>query len=438
MINYSKQHVKYWLETYGCQMNTAESYALEQALQQAGLTEADSPEEADCAILNTCSVRKTAENRIWGRIGFFQHIKQSRPMTLVVTGCMAQRLGDDLRREAPAVDHVFGTNDKQAIAALLSGQPVVHEQSYSFTESYYKTGEVRAYVPIMNGCNNYCSYCIVPYVRGREVSRNVDSILDEVVRLEDRGVREITLLGQNVNSYRFEQRGTVVNFPSLLLKIVERISSVRWIRFDSPHPKDFSTDLIDALSTSDRIARHVHLPMQSGSSSVLQRMNRHYSREQYLGLIEALRKTVSGITFSTDVMVGFPGESNDEYEDTLSVMREVRFLEAFMYYFNPREGTTAVKFDGQLPLQEKIGRLQRLIEMQRDITAEEKKKRKGSVVELLVEQPSRRNALQFLGRTEHDETAVFTPSTAVAPGKLVLVRLIDVQGSTFKAEEIDG
>ncbi len=429
-------HTRYWLETYGCQMNTAESNALESALQAAGIFPAASPEEADCAIINTCSVRKTAENRIWGRIGFFQHIKNEHPITLVITGCMAERLGDDFLKEAPAVDHVMGTNDKQRIAALLSGGSDDRDAEYSFTKSYYKEGDTKSFVPIMNGCNNFCSYCIVPYVRGREISRSPESIYEEILRLEDKGVREITLLGQNVNSYRYESGGKILHYPDLLSQIASRVSSIRWIRFESPHPKDFSDELIQVIASEPSIAKHIHLPMQSGSSSILELMNRRYTREEYLSLIRNLRAASPEITFTTDVMVGFPGETDFDFQQTMDAMREIRFLEAFMYYYNPREGTKSVTFPNQLESEIKMKRLQELIDLQRSITREEKLKRASGLVEVLVEQISKRNNLEFLARTEHDEMVVFTPDSDCTIGDIIPVELVGLKGNTFTAKTV--
>lgn len=417
-------------------MNTAESNALESALQAAGMKPAATAEEADCAILNTCSVRKTAENRIWGRIGFFQHLKQTRNITLVVTGCMAERLGDAFLKDAPAVDHVMGTNDKQRIAALLTGGSDERDRLYTFTESYHKEGDVKSYVPIMNGCNNFCTYCIVPYVRGREISRDPHSIYDEIARLEDAGVREVTLLGQNVNSYDYTVGGKRIRYPDLLSEIASRVSSIKWIRFESPHPKDFSKELIQVIAQEPTIAKHLHIPAQSGSTKILKMMNRRYTRERYLTLIEDLRSACAHITFTTDVMVGFPGEQEQDFQATLSLMQEVQFLEAFMYYFNPREGTKAVDLPNQVPPEVRMERLQQLIDLQRSITHARKVERCKGNTTVLVEQISKKNREQYLGRNEHDEMVVFKPKKVVSIGDFVDVALQDLVGNTFTAEHL--
>ncbi|MFA7124959.1 MAG: tRNA (N6-isopentenyl adenosine(37)-C2)-methylthiotransferase MiaB [Sphaerochaetaceae bacterium] len=426
-------HNSYYLETYGCQMNFAESNAIEQALMQAGMKPAASAEQADCVIINTCSVRKTAENRIWGRIGFFKHVKETHPLTLVIVGCMAERIGEQLLKDAPAVDLVLGTNDKQRIAAILSGASIDSDEHYSFTESYYKPGEIRSYVPIMNGCNNFCAYCIVPYVRGREVSRSVESIVEEIDRLESLGVRDITLLGQNVNSYHYIQKGINYRFPELLDTIVAHCSAIRWIRFDSPHPKDFSSDLVSVIARYEQIAKHFHIPMQSGSTRILNLMNRKYDRQRYLDLIESIRNACTDATFTTDVMVGFPGETRDDFEETLSVMQSVRFLEAFMYYFNPREGTKAVTMEDQVPAKTRMDRLAELIACQRTITQQEKQARCHRIVDVLVEGPSKRSLRQYLGRTEHDEMVVFEKTQSTEPGELIKVELQGLKGNTYTA-----
>ncbi|MGE4453541.1 MAG: tRNA (N6-isopentenyl adenosine(37)-C2)-methylthiotransferase MiaB [Sphaerochaeta sp.] len=422
----------YWLETYGCQMNIAESNALELQLKGAGLVPAHSADQADCAILNTCTVRKSADNRIWGRLGYFGRIKKERPLTLIVTGCMAQRLQEDLKDEAPQVDYVIGTNDKQRIVNILTskdGKMDEHSQSYTFGTSYYQEGEYSSFIPIMNGCNNFCAYCIVPYVRGREVSRSVEDILKEFAFLNSKGVKEVTLLGQNVNSYRYEQDGEVITFPKLLKLLCAQDHSFKWIRFESPHPKDFTEELVQVIQEEPAIARHLHIPLQSGSTRILSLMNRKYSKEQFLSLIASLRNAVPEITFSTDVMVGFPSEREEEYQETLQVLQEMRCLEAFMYYFNPREGTKAVDMEGQIDEEVKKRRLSELISFQHAIFAEEKTKRSKEQVTVLVTQVSKHDETQMLAKTEHNEMVVFTGS--VTPGSIVTVQLTGLKGNTY-------
>ncbi len=421
----------YWIETYGCQMNVAESNALELQLKGAGLLPAKTAEAADCAILNTCSVRKSAENRIWGRLGLFAHIKTLHPLTLIVTGCMAERLQEDLKDEAPHVDYVLGTNDKQKILEVLISpeSAELRTEPYSFGTSYYHEGEYSSYIPIMNGCNNFCSYCIVPYVRGREISRPVEEILSEVRFLDAKGVKEITLLGQNVNSYHYEADGRVLTFPSLLEKVCSVAGNIEWIRFESPHPKDFSNDLIKVIKEQEKVAKHLHIPMQSGNTRVLGLMNRKYTREHFLTLVETIKREIPAATFATDVMVGFPSETEAEYQETLSALDQMGCIEAFMYYFNPREGTAAVSFPAEVSEEERGRRLTDLITFQHKIFVREKTKRSQGLAKVVVNAVSRNDKDQMLGRTEHNEMVVFDGSFAA--GSIVTVRLTGLKGNTY-------
>ncbi|MDD4574251.1 MAG: tRNA (N6-isopentenyl adenosine(37)-C2)-methylthiotransferase MiaB [Sphaerochaeta sp.] len=421
----------YWIETYGCQMNTAESNALELQLKGAGLVPAKSAEDADCAILNTCSVRKSAENRIWGRLGLFAHIKTLHPLTLIVTGCMAERLKEDLKDDAPHVDYVLGTNDKQKILEVLVSpeSAELRSETYSFGDSYYQEGEYSSYIPIMNGCNNFCSYCIVPYVRGREISRPVEEVLDEVRYLDSKGVKEITLLGQNVNSYHYENDGKVITFPSLLERVCSVAGDIEWIRFESPHPKDFSDALIKVIKEQPKVAKHLHIPMQSGNTRILGLMNRKYTRDRFLSLIQTIKQEIPEATFATDVMVGFPSETEEEYQDTLTALDEMGCIEAFMYYFNPREGTAAVTFPGEVSEEERGRRLTQLIHFQHKIFVREKSERAKGIAKVVVSAVSRNDKDQMLGRTEHNEMVVFDGSSEV--GSIVTVRLTGLKGNTY-------
>jgi len=427
---------KFFIETYGCQMNTAESNAIESLLVSGGWTSAEKPEDADLDIINTCSVRKSAENRIWGRLGAFKHIKAQRAKEglstkLVLTGCMADRLKDELKKDAPQIDYVVGNNDKLRILEIagLGDKTSSESDKYTFTKAYYKEGDFSSYVPIMNGCNNFCSYCIVPYVRGREISRCPEQILQEVRYLDSKGVREITLLGQNVNSYSYEG----VDFPELLKMICDVCDNIIWIRFESPHPKDFSDKLIEVIATEPKVAKHLHVPMQSGSTRILGLMNRRYSREQYLDLISRISKRIPEMTYAVDVMVGFPGETEEEFQETLSAMAEVGYIEAYMYYWNPREGTRACQMEGQIPENVRQQRLQKLIDWQLENAARIKAKRAHGIQKVLVTQVSRDNGKQMLGRNEHGEMVAFDFDTAKMPkvGDLVDVEFLLLNGNTY-------
>lgn len=425
--------MKYLIESYGCQLNMAESNALELLLKGAGIEKTEIPEEADAVILNTCSVRKTAENRIWGRLSFFGHLKKTHhPIRIVVTGCMAERLKEDLKDDAPFVDAVVGTNEKMNIVNYLLGTPLEKEDKYLFQSSYYGEGEYSSYVPIMNGCNNFCTYCIVPYVRGREISRPVEEIINEVISLDAKGVREITLLGQNVNSYNYNG----VTFPELLTEVCRHLDNILFVRFESPHPKDFSKELIQVIAREERVASHIHLPMQSGNTRILKLMNRRNTREGFMQLVDDMRAEIPGITFATDVMVGFPTESEEEYEETLSMMDYVSPIEAYMYYYNVREGTPGAKMKEQIDDDEKIRRLERLIEEQLKRCAAVKEGRKEQTCIAIVTGLTRDDKSRYLARNEHNEMFSFKPLREHKSGDVVTLKGYELNGNTYLADEV--
>ena len=375
-----------WLETYGCQMNKAESESLLLDLARDGWSAAGSEEEADLVILNTCSVRETAEERIRGRLGHFRHAKRGRPFTLVLTGCMAERLKGSLAAEHPEIDVVLGTFQKknlvQAVrAAGGAGGTILRADGgeYDFAP-LHSTGGPRAYVPVMHGCDNFCSYCIVPYVRGREVSRPPEQVLEEIHRLEVQGVREVTLLGQNVNSYLWPGSAGPVRFDGLLEMIRAQCDRLGWVRFLTSHPRDLSDAMLAVLASDRRFCRHVHLPLQSGSDRILARMNRGYTAAGYRALVGKIRSALSGVAVTTDILIGFPGESDGDFQDTLSLMETVGFDDAFLYYYNPREGTPAFDMEDALPDDVKLARLSRAIEAQRKLAAGRAAQRLGQRV----------------------------------------------------------
>ncbi|MDR1618368.1 MAG: tRNA (N6-isopentenyl adenosine(37)-C2)-methylthiotransferase MiaB [Treponema sp.] len=457
----------YFFETYGCQMNSAESAALTLACRERGWTAAAGGESADLVLLNTCSVRATAETRVFGRLAHYAALKKrrgSRPFTLVVAGCIAERLGEGLKERAPAVDYVMGTSARSLFPLILEAVergpagpgalvPGAAERPvFSFSSSHLEEGSFRAFVPIMHGCDNFCSYCIVPYVRGREVSRDPQSILNEIRLAAERGVREITLLGQNVNSYRWE--GPVppeggrpgpaggppgrLDFAGLLALVAGETagSPVRRVRFLSSHPKDLSPTTIAVMAENPVFCRHLHLPAQHGSNRILERMNRRYTREQYLELAAALRRAMPGISFSTDILVGFPGETEEDLAETLDLMEEVRFLYAYMYHFNPREGTAAFDLPGRIPEALKRERLSRVIAAQKRHTAELLRSRIGCRELVLVEGISRKNADEIIGRTGRDEMTV-APGSASMAGRFACLTLRSLRGNTFRGEDLE-
>ncbi|MCQ2591798.1 MAG: tRNA (N6-isopentenyl adenosine(37)-C2)-methylthiotransferase MiaB [Treponema sp.] len=476
----------YFFETYGCQMNIAESAAIEQLLIARKWTKAEDAELADLVIINTCSVRATAENRIFGRLGWYSGLKAVRscdknakgkflekavdyvkdgpkPLTLVVTGCMAERLLDSLKKDYPFIDYVVGTYAKHHFGEILDAmeahtttEQLNDTELYKFASLSYEPGAFTAFVPIMHGCNNFCTYCIVPYVRGRECSRPVDEILNEIDVLSSYGVREITLLGQNVNSYNGNLTGSVnvneenhnetntnqddsktVNFAGLLQIIAAHLketkSPIEWVRFMSSHPKDLSEEVVKIIAQEEVLCHHIHLPVQHGSTEVLRRMNRRYTREEYIQRIEMIRKQIPDVSLTTDLMMGFPGETEEDVEATLDLMKEIRYENAFMYYYNPREGTPATKMEGQLSDKVKKDRLQKIIDLQLKITAEEMEKRVGKTVKVLAEGVSRDNAEELLGKTEQDEKVAFKASKSLI-GKFCQVKIESLSGNTFRGQ----
>jgi len=452
---------KYWLEIYGCQMNFAEGYALENSLKQQGWEQADIPERADAVILHTCSVRQTAENRIWGRIGFFKHLKQTNPVKLVVMGCMAERLKVELRKKEPAIDLVVGNFEKEQLPDLIENfnnnqsdttqtphttstasspgeeeYESPEEKPFHFQDSHQREKDFHAFVPIMHGCDNFCTYCIVPHVRGREISRSPQDISRELQGLEANGVKEITLLGQNVNSYSYDRDATdsvtwQYKFPDILKEILDQLDSIEWVRFLTSHPKDIPQRLIQMIATEPRLCSHIHLPVQHGSSSVLKRMNRKYTRDDYLQLVTQIRSSIDEPALTTDIMIGFPGETEADFQATLDLMREVEFDDAFMYYFNPRSGTPAADFEGQIDHQTKLDRLSEIIALQKEISRTKREKRVGKEERVLVESPSKKNPRELLARTERDHMVVF-PGNSSLIGQFVKVRIDSMVGNTLK------
>ena len=452
--------MKYYLETYGCQMNKAESAALEAMLRERSWLKSPR-EEADLVLINTCTVRATAENRAWGRIEQFASEKRKRAFSLMVVGCMAEQYHDDMKKRAPGIDYVLGTFQKQSFGLVLDQMEAgtkfnVRDESpaYIFAKTHHEPGAFRAFVPIMHGCNNFCSYCIVPYVRGREISRSPEAIFAELDALEAAGVREVTLLGQNVNSYAWEGPEGKIDFPGLLrliaahlresaeaaaevsAKPAAEVSGIGWIRFLTSHPKDLSDKLIAVIAEEPLYCKHIHLCIQSGSDRVLALMNRKYTKEYFLGLVEKMKAAIPGLSLSTDILVGFPGETEEDLEETLEVMRKVRFSYSFMYHFNPREGTPALKLPDRVPDKVKKARLARVIALQKEISEELMAERLGVVDEILIEDKSRRSSKEMLGRTARDEMVVFTADPSRI-GQFARVKLIARSGNTFRAEEVN-
>ena len=443
------------METYGCQMNKAESGCLEYELQHRGWQPAFGPEDAEVVILNTCSVRKTAEDRVWGRLGFYKTQKQNHSFRLVLMGCMGERLKQQILDQAPHVDLLVGNFQKHRLADVLdraetlpltghcvhTSTQLVEAGEYRFAGRHSVSG-FRSFLPIMHGCNNFCTYCIVPYVRGPEVSRKPESIIEEIRALQNppdptaRSVREITLLGQNVNSYRFrEHDGTIVDFPDLLTRILPGLKENSWLRFLTSHPKDMSERLIDLIAVEPALCRHIHLPVQHGSDRILKAMGRKYTRRRYLDLVERIRKSIPEASLTTDILIGFPGESDEDYRLTLELMEQVRFEDAFTYRYNPRQGTKAFRMGDDVPADVKQERLSGLIDLQRRISREARQRKVGRIVKVLIEGVSKKNPGELLGRSEGDEMVVFAGTPGLI-GTFIRIHLKELRGSTFRGEPV--
>lgn len=433
---------RYWLESYGCQMNRAESAALEHQLAAFQWLPASTPETADLIILNTCAVRESAEERIWGRLSYFKSLSGAH-FRLAVMGCMAERLADTFQQRAPEIDFVVGNFRKTAFLNLLrdphglteaGGDPLPVDETLSFADYHGRQSPGSAFVPIMQGCNNFCSYCIVPYVRGRERSRSVASIIGEMKTLAREGVKEVTLLGQNVNSYSYDEGGVHYDFPFLLETLCQS-TDIPWIRFVSSHPKDLSPRLGSMMAAYPQICNQLHLPLQHGSDSVLQRMNRGYTAEDYFQKISRLRDRIPDVALSTDLLIGFPGETEADFEQTMEWIRKIQFDDAFTYYYNVRSGTPAASMPNPVPEDLQHRRLSLLIDVQRRISAAKKQSEVGQTVRVLVEKPSRKNPNEWLSRSERNRMVVFQSHSAQA-GDFCRVRLTALDGATFKGEEV--
>lgn len=433
------------IETYGCQMNVADSEVVASILGMAGYEPADSDTEAAAVVINTCSIRDNAEQKIISRLAYWNALRRrlARGIIIAVIGCMAERLKEELI-ERHGVDIVAGPDAYLDLPSLFAsaeaGQKAINVE-LSTTETYrditprrLAKGSVGGFISIMRGCNNFCSYCIVPYTRGRERSREPQSILRELADLRARGFREVTLLGQNVNSYRHTATdGTVTDFPSLLALVAEAAPDMR-VRYTTSHPKDLGDDTLAVMASHPNIARHVHLPVQSGSNSVLKAMNRKYTREWYLDRIAAIRRFMPDAGVSTDLFTGFHDESEEDFRLTLSLMEEAAFDSAFMFKYSERPGTfAATHLPDNIPEEVKIERLNRMIALQNDLSLRSNRRDIGKTFEVLVEGPSKRNPEELCGRTSQNKFVVF-PRGGARRGELVKVRITDASSATLHGE----
>ena len=436
---------KLFIETYGCQMNVADSEVIASIMQMAGYSPCETLEEADAVFMNTCSIRDNAEQKILNRLEFFHSLKKKRKHLIVgVLGCMAERVKNDLI-ENHHVDLVAGPDAyitlPELIASVEAGEKAINVE-LSTTETYRDVipsricgNHISGFVSIMRGCNNFCHYCIVPYTRGRERSRDVESILNEVRDLEKKGYKEVTLLGQNVNSYRFEKDGEVVTFPMLLRLVAETVPGMR-VRFTTSHPKDMSDETLHVIAEVPNVCKHIHLPVQSGSSRILKLMNRKYTREWYLERVEAIRRIIPDCGLSTDIFSGFHSETEEDHQMSLSLMRECEYDSAFMFKYSERPGTYASKnLPDNVPEETKIRRLNEMIELQNQLSAESNAKDVGKTFEVLAEGVSKRSKDQLFGRTEQNKVVVFDRGSHRI-GDFVKVKITESSSATLKGVEV--
>ncbi len=435
------------IETYGCQMNVADSEVVAAVMQTAGYDTTESDAEAAAVLLNTCSIRDNAEQKILSRLAYWNALRRrsGRDIIIGVIGCMAERMRGELI-ERHGVDLVAGPDSyldlPNLFAAAERGVKAINVD-LSTTETYRDVtprrlgAPVSGFISIMRGCNNFCSYCIVPYTRGRERSREPQSILRELADLEARGFKEVTLLGQNVNSYRHVGAdGAVTRFPDLLALVARAAPTMR-VRFTTSHPKDMDDETLEVMAAYPNIARHVHLPVQSGSNSVLKAMNRKYTREWYLDRVRAIRRILPDAGLSTDMFTGFHNESEEDFEQTLSLMREAGFDSAFMFKYSERPGTLASReMPDNVPEDVKIERLNRMIALQNELSAESNRRDVGQVFEVLVEGRSKRSADDACGRTSQNKMVVF-PKGNHKPGDFVKVRITSASSATLIGEEVE-
>ena len=432
--SYEKNSHSVYIETYGCQMNKSDSEVIAGLLNGEGYRLVESQGKADIILINTCSVRDHAEQRVLGRIDGLAHWKRGAPRRrLGVIGCMAQRMGMDLLSNKPFIDFIVGPDEYRKLPHLLANgldearsHTQIHEgETYSDIHRYRPSG-MSGWVTITRGCNNFCSYCIVPFTRGRERSSPALEIQNEISEMANHGIREITLLGQNVNSYNDGN----TRFSDLLLMCV-KIPQILRIRFMTSHPKDLTDDIVEVIAAEGKICSHIHLPVQSGSNRILSLMNRGYTREHYLNLIGKARNRIPGVAITSDILVGFPGETQEDFMATVDLMKEVRFDEAFTYRYSPRQETKAAQLDDHLTEETRLERLDEVIQLQRRITLEKKREMIGKHFEVLPEASSKQSSEEWMGRTSTNHVVVF-PKNGFSLGQPVFVRIEGCRGSTLR------
>ncbi len=435
----------YHIITYGCQMNEHDSENIAGMLEALDYSHTPNPEEADVVVMNTCSVREHADKRFFGMLGQFKKQKKNNPDFIIcICGCMPQQphIVEEIRKSFSWVDIVFGT---QTIAefpnllmerirtgkkqfSIIANNETIPEEKESKREFAHK-----ALVNITYGCNNFCTYCIVPYTRGREKSRSIRAVKQEIINLVNDGVKEVMLLGQNVNSFR-DADGN--NFAALI-RALDEVEGLERIRFMTSHPKDLSDELIACFGDCKKLCHNIHLPVQSGSDEVLRRMNRHYNRERYMEIVKKLRATCPDLSISTDIIVGFPGETEEDFLDTLSLVREVEYDSAFTFIYSPRVGTPAAKYDNQIPENVKHERFDRLVEEVNRCSAKKNSEYLGRIVDVMVDGPSKNDAGAWSGRTDTFKLVNFTSEEPLTEGQMVSVRITETKTFSLDGEKVD-
>lgn len=447
------ENLKYHILTFGCKLNENDSEKIAGMLEKLGYSQAENDLKADIIVFNTCCVRENAEERLFGKIGEIKNLKQSKDLIIAIGGCMMQeeQMVEKIKKSYPYVDIIFGTHTMQNLPENIYKTMIKHEKVRDILQidgeiyedlPIKRNSKFSANVTIMYGCNNFCTYCIVPYVRGRERSRKPEKILEEVQDLAKKGYKEITLLGQNVNSYMVVERenGTctseIASFAKLLYAVAE-VNGIEKINFISPHPKDFTDDVIDAISKIDKISRIIHLPLQSGNSKVLKEMNRKYTKEQYLELVDKMVRKIPNLALSTDIIVGFPGETDEEFEDTLEIVKKVNFEQIFMFIYSPREGTIAAKREDQIPEEIKHKRFDKLKKLYEEKVEQNNQKYIGTIHKILIEGTSKNDDKLLTGRTDTNKVVVFAPNEKSKIGDIVTIQITENHKWYFKGEIVE-
>ncbi len=436
------KNLKYSILTMGCQLNENDSEKIAGMLDEMGYIEIDNYKEADLVIFNTCCVRENAEERLFGKIGEIKKIKESKNVILAIGGCMMQEknMVNKIKKSYPFVNLIFGTHTMQNLPENIYKAIIKQEKVRDILDidgeifeglPIKRNNEYKASVTIMYGCNNFCTYCIVPYVRGRERSREPEKILEEIKGLAKEGYKEITLLGQNVNSYKGNEK--IKNFADLLNEVC-KIDGIERVNFISPHPKDFTDDVIEAIANNEKISRIIHLPLQSGNTKVLKEMNRKYTKEQYLSLVDKMKERIPNLVLSTDIIVGFPGETEEEFEDTLDVVKKVNFEQVFMFIYSIREGTVAAEREDQIPEEIKHKRFDKLKELYESRVDENNEKYLNTVQKLLIEGKSKNNENMLEGRTTTNKVVIFNSNEKNKIGDIVSVKITEAHRWYLKGE----